>query len=259
MLLKRIVALLLVIPFLFSSCESRKKLVYFQQGDENVENIDSYLSPKLEVGDVLSVEVTATDPQIAAPFNQAELVRQGNQIGSYENGVPATFGYLVALDSTISLPIVGKVKLAGLDRNDAVTLVEEKISEFLEKPSVSIRILNFKVTVLGEVQNPGTFSIPNERVTILEAIGIARDLKITGERRNVLVIRHENGKKIEHRIDLTSKDIFMSPVYYLKQNDVVYVEPNRARRYDASVLRTAGGVIISATSLIVSTLVLITK
>lgn len=259
MLLKKIVALILISPLLLASCANRKKLVYFQQGAENVENLDAYLSPKLEVGDVLSVEVTATDPEIAAPFNQAELVRQGNQIGSYENGVPATFGYLVALDSTVSLPIVGKLKLAGLNRNDAVKIVEDKIGEFLQDPSVSIRILNFKVTVLGEVQNPGTFSIPNERVTILEAIGIARDLKITGERRNVLVIRHENGHKKEYRVDLTSKDIFLSPVYYLKQNDVVYVEPNRARRYDASIFRSAGGVIISATTLIVSTVALLLK
>ena len=259
MTFKRIVvALLLITPLLMSSCANRKKIVYFQ-GGETTESIDQYLTPNLEIGDVLSIEITGADHEIAAPFNQAELVRQGNQIGSYENGIPATYGYLIAPDSTVSLPIVGRVKLAGLNRNEAVKEVEKTIGAYLESPSVSIRILNFKVTVLGEVENPGTFSIPNERVSILEAIGIAKDLKITGKRQNVLVIRHENGQKMEYRIDLTSKDIFQSPVYYLKQNDVVYVEPNRKARYDATVLRTAGGVVISATSLIVSTLVLIFK
>ena len=166
---------------------------------------------------------------------------------------------MVAPDSTVSLPIVGKVKLAGLNRNAAVKEVERVVGEYLDSPSVSLRILNFKITVLGEVKNPGTFSVPNERLSILEAIGIAKDLKITGERKNVLVIRHENGERKEYRIDLTTTAIFQSPVYYLKQNDVVYVEPNRKARYDASILRSAGGIVISATSLIVSTLVLIVK
>lgn len=256
--MRKVVTLLLITPLILSSCGNRKKIVYFQNG-ESTENLDRYLTPKLEIGDVLSIEVTGADHEIAAPFNQAELVRQGNQIGSYENGIPATYGYLIAPDSTVSLPIVGKIKLAGLNRTNAVKEVEKKISAYLESASVSIRILNFKVTVLGEVKNPGTFSIPNERVSILEAIGIAKDLKITGERKNILVIRHIDGQKTEHRIDLTSKDVFQSPVYYLKQNDVVYVEPNRRARYDASILRTAGGAIISATSLIISTMVLIFK
>ncbi len=256
---RMMITLLLIAPLIFGSCVNRKKLVYFQAGDGSIENIDQYLTPHLEIGDVLSIEITGADHEIAAPFNQAELVRQGNQIGSYENGIPATYGYLVAPDSTVSLPIVGKVKLAGLNRNAAVKEVERVVGEYLDSPSVSLRILNFKITVLGEVKNPGTFSVPNERLSILEAIGIAKDLKITGERKNVLVIRHENGERKEYRIDLTTTAIFQSPVYYLKQNDVVYVEPNRKARYDASILRSAGGIVISATSLIVSTLVLIVK
>lgn len=255
---KKITAALLLI-FLFSSCASKKKLIYFQTGPEEMEVADRYFTPILEVGDILSIEVTGTDPVVAAPFNQAELVRQGNQIGSYDNGVPATFGYIIAPDSTVSLPIIGKVKIGGLDRNQAIQTIEDILIDYLEKPSVSMRILNFKVTVLGEVEMPGTFSIPNERVTVLEAIGIAKDLKITGERKNIMVIRHENGVTKEYRLDLTSKAIFESPVYYLKQNDVVYVQPNVKSRYDASLMRSAGGVIISATSLIISTLVLITK
>ena len=248
-------ASLAVILFL-ASCGS-KKLVYFQDSDGTVESIESYLVPKLEVGDIIAIEIVGADHELAKPFNESEMVRQGNQITSYTNGVPATYGYLVTSDSTVSIPIVGKVKVAGLSRNDAVKRLEDKVGEYLDNPSVAIRILNFKVTVLGEVSTPGTFSIPNERITILEAIGIANDLKITGERKNILVIRNENGEKKEYRIDITSKDVFHSPVYYLKQNDIVYVQPNRKARYDASLMKSTGGVIISATSLIISTLILI--
>ncbi len=244
--------------FVLSACHNTKHLVYFEHGDETIEQI-AERTIRLETGDILSIEVTTSDPEVAKPFNQAELVRQGNQSGSYENGVAASFGYLIAEDSTISMPIIGKVKVAGLTHGEAVKVVESTLAEYLDGPSISLRILNFKVTVLGEVDHPGTFSIPNERITILEAIGIAHDLKITGKRQNVLVIRTEGNQKKEYRVDLTSKNLFESPAYYLKQNDIVYVEPNSKSRYDASVMRTAGGVIISATSLIISTLILIVK
>lgn len=243
---------------IIQSCTSPKKITYFNEGDETINNVLARQTV-LEIGDILSIEVTGGDPDVAKPFNQTELVRQGNQSGSYDNGVAASFGYLVSSDSTITMPVIGKINVAGLTKVEATEKIQNKLGEFLNNPSISLRILNFKVTVLGEVENPGTFSIPNERISILEAIGIAKDLKITGKRKNVLVIRTENDVKQEYRVDLTSKNLFESPVYYLKQNDVVYVEPNSRARYDASVLRSTGGIIISATSLIVSTLVLIVK
>ena len=153
------------------------------------------------------------------------------------------------------LPIIGAVKIGGLTRDSAISVIRNVLLEHLESPHVSIRILNFKVTVLGEVNNPGTFAVPNERINIIEAIGVAKDLKITGKRKNVVVIRNENGQNKEYRVDLTSKTLFQSPVYMLKQNDIVYVEPNFKARYDASILRTTGGVILSATSLIITTFV----
>jgi polysaccharide biosynthesis/export protein len=245
---------------MLTSCATRKKLVYFQDETDGATTTEIIsFTPKLEVGDIVSVEITGTDPEVAAPFNQTELVRQGNQIGSYQNGVPATYGYLIDSDSTVSLPIIGKVNIAGLNRVEAIVKIEDIAVEYLENPKVAIRILNFKITVLGEVRAPGSFSIPNERITILEAIGIAHDLKITGERRNVLVIRLEDGVKKEYRVDLTSKEVFSSPVYFLKQNDIIYVEPNKKSRYDASIFRSTGGIIISATSLIISTLIIITN
>lgn len=251
------VIILLLTVTLFS-CRNTKNLVYFEHGG-STEGPIAMRETTLEIGDILSIEVTSADAEIAKPFNQAELVRQGNQSGSYDNGVAASFGYLISSDGMVNLPIVGQVKLAGLTRSEAIREVERALSEFIESPSISLRILNFKVTILGEVENPGTYTIPNERITILEALGISHDLKITGKRTNVLVIRTENGMRKEYRLDLSSKDLFNSEVYYLKQNDVVYVEPNSKSRYDATVMRSAGGVIISATSLIVSTLILIVK
>ena len=142
---------------------------------------------------------------------------------------------------------------------EATNLIKEKVSSYINNPVVNIQILNFKVTVLGEVKNPGTFKIPNERVTILEAIGLAGDLKITGLRKNILVIRDNNGQKTEFRADLTDNKLFNSPIYYLQQNDVVYVEPNTASRVQSTVLKTTGGVLISLSSLIITTIALITQ
>lgn len=252
------ILMIITVLFVISSCGSKKDLYYFQDSDGSVENMESYFVPILEIGDILSIEITGPDQELAKPFNQSEMVRQGNaQSTSYVNGIPATYGYLISEDSTVSLPIIGKVTIAGLNRTEAVNKIESKVGEYLNDPSVSIRILNFKVTVLGDVKNPGTFAIPNERVTILEAIGIANDLNITGQRRNILVIRHEDGVKKEYLIDLTSKEVFQSEAYYLKQNDVIYVQPNRKARYESSMLKSTGGIIISATSLIISTMVLI--
>lgn len=245
-----------VLIYVISSCTSTKNLVYFKEGDETVTNL-MMREPIIEVGDIISVEITSSDPEVAKPFNQSDFARQGNQSATYNSGVPISYGYLVSTDSTVLLPIIGKVKVAGLSKEIAVDKIQEVLTDYLQAPSVALRILNFKVTVLGEVENPGTFSIPNERITLIEALGIARDLKITGKRSNVLVIRTENNIKTEHRVDLTSKNLFSSPAYYLKQNDIVYVEPNKRSKYDASLLRSTGGVIVSATSLVISTLVLI--
>lgn len=251
---------LITIIVLSSSCKGREKLVYFQ-GDEIIaDSVNFTYTPSYEVGDLITVEISGANPEIVAPFNQAEMVRQGSsQYTSYQNGIAASAGYLIRLDSTISLPIIGQIKIGGLGRVEAVDTLEKIISEYLESPTVSISILNFKITVLGEVKNPGTFSIPNERVTILEALGLAKDLRITGERSNILVIRHEKGKKIEYRIDLTSKDVFSSPVYYLKQNDIIYVEPNGKSRLNSTILQSTSGIFISVASLILTTIIIILK
>lgn len=258
LMLRSILLLSLLSIIGLTSCVSRKKLVYFNSDKDSSTVVEiNHFEPKLEVGDLLSVEITGGEQDVIKQFNQPEIIRQGSQMTSYNNGVAATYGYLIEPDSTITLPITGKFKVAGLTRADAKNLIQNELKNYLESPEVSIRIQNFKITVLGEVEHPGTFAVPNERVTILEAIGIANDLKITGRRDNILVIRTEDNVKKEYRIDITTRDLFESPVYFLKQNDVIYVEPNRKSRFDSGVLRSASGTIVGISSLIVSTIVLI--
>lgn len=244
-----------------SSCGNRKNITYFQDDDESTSSEISVptFEPKFEVGDLLSVEITGAQDEVIEPFNQPKLVRQGNQISSYDNGIPATSGYLIYSDSTISLPILGRIKVGGLTRAEAIQSIESVLKTQIENPQISIRILNFKVTILGEVENPGTFSIPNERISIIEAIGLSRDLKITGKRKNVLVIRNEDGLKKEYRLDLTSKDLFKSSAYFLKQNDIVYVEPNWKSRFKSSPMENKAGLFVSISSIILTTVALITK
>jgi polysaccharide export outer membrane protein len=142
---------------------------------------------------------------------------------------------------------------------EAIQQLEAKIGLYIKNPVVQLQIQNFKITVLGEVRNPGTFKIPNERITLLEAIGLAGDLKATGVRKNLLVVRDENGVKTEFRVDLTSKDVFQSPAYYLQQNDVIYVEPNLSAQTESTLWRSNGGLFVSLTSIIITTIALITR
>lgn len=242
-----------------SSCSTHKKMVYFQGElqDSTSENYALTFKPD----DFISVVVTAEDPETAIPFNFPEQLA-GNSSGGgqgYQNERPARTGYLVDDEGYVELPVLGNIKVGGKTRKEVKKELTEKYDKYLNGPVVIVKIQNFKVTVLGDVQNPGTFTIPNERVTILEAIGIAGDLQMTGERENILVIRDRDGVKTEYRIDLTNKDFLNSPVYYLEQNDVVYVEPNAAARSTGTFWRTSGGIFISLTSLIITTVVLITN
>jgi len=244
-----------------TSCASKKKINYFQNSSANdtiikAENNQTY-TPVFKADDFLSIEITAADLESVKPF-LLDVLPGGGQATAYNNGIAAKSGYLIDAFGNIDFPLLGKIHFAGLNRIEATELIKKRLSEYINNPIVNIRIQNFKITILGDVRNPGSFNIPNERITLPEAIGIAGDLNITGVRKNILVIRDNNGVKTEYRIDLTSKEVFTSPVYYLSQNDVVYVEPNRAKR-NSSLVSTTAGVFISVTSLILTTVNLLTK
>ena len=251
--------LCLILAFMvgITSCSTREKIVYFQdEVSDSLKVCQSNYTPIFKADDFLSVLVTADDPEAATAFNFPQGTQQNFNNG-YIVGNPSMVGYLVNSNGEIKLPVIGTVKVAGLNRMIATSLIEEKLKEYIKNPVVNIQIQNYKVTVLGDVRNPGTFKIPNERMTVLEAIGLAGDLKMTGSRKNVLVIRDENGKKTEYRLDLTSRSLFSSPAYYLTQNDVVYVEPNTTARSESTLWRTTGPIFISLTSLVVTTATLL--
>lgn len=249
---------MLLLLLALNACAPKKKVVYFQGSLSNAEANKNY-TPVLKSDDLLSITVSSTEPEAVKPFNLTISNYFNNNVGGYAMGAPTPPGYLIDAEGNIDFPVIGKLKLAGLSRSAAIDYLKEQLKPYVTNPTVLIRILNFKVTVLGEVRNPGTFTIPNERITLPEALGIAGDLNITAVRKNILVIRDENGKKTEYRVNLTSKELFASPVYYLNQNDVVYVEPNRAK-INSSVINPANvGIIISSVSLIVTVLALITR
>jgi polysaccharide export outer membrane protein len=241
----------------FVNCTSRKKINYFQGALSDREIIKSY-NPKLKCGDVISIMVMSLDDIAIKPFN-LPVQNISQTIGGYTQGTPSLPGYLIDEKGNIDFPNVGKIKLEGITRTAAVDTLKSVLKPFLNNPTILIRILNYKITVLGDVRNPGTFSIPNERITLIEALGIAGDLNITGKRNNILVIRENEGKRTETLIDLTSKDFFSSPVYYLQQNDIVYVEPNRAKRNTAAINTTNISLIVSVVSLLITLGVLLTK
>lgn len=236
----------LIAILVLTSCGSRKNIIYFQ--DEPLQEDVLVSEPKeliYKPDDILTINVSALDPATVAPFNLT-LVSGGN----LNNPLTAQGGlqqqtYLVDYEGDIEFPVLGTLKIAGLTRTQLTDMLTERISEYAKDPIVNVRLSNFTFTILGEVQNPGTFTIPDERITIIEALGMASDLTIFGKRKDVLLIREIDGKKKFAKIDLTSVNVINSPVYYLQQNDVIYVQQNNAR-VRASSFNQNNSVLISA-------------
>lgn len=256
--LKKIFILSLIFCTLIS-CESTKNIVYFQNANDlgTDVNVDTFES-RFKIGDIVSIYVSTFDMEAASPFNLSaggSISNRGTGRESAEGGGPG-LDYLIGKDGSIDFPVIGKVKLVGLTIEEAKQLLIRNLKEYLKDPIVNIRIKNFRITILGAVNNPGTYTVDGERITILQALGMAGDLHIKGLRENVLVIRDFSGAKTYTRIDLTNKNITESPAYYLTQNDVIYVEPNKSLR-TASSLDARVSILISVLSLAITTSVII--
>ncbi len=232
---------------LLVNCASKEKVAYFQEV-EGVKIKDEIINfePEIQVGDLLAINVSAVDGAAAIPFNLYETPTVGNNTASAD-----PIKYLVDSNGEINFPVLGKLKVAGFTTNKVNDNLTEILRPYIKNPIVNIRITNFKITVLGQVQSPGTYPIPNERVSILEAIGMAGDLEIHGQRKNVMIIREQNGKRVFVNIDLTNKELFSSPYFYLSQNDVVYVEPNKVQ-VNSSAVGANTGVILGSISILLS-------
>lgn len=244
---------LIVALLLTTSCATKKDIVYFQNASDFETLVDkNSFTPKFKVDDLVSIHVSTLDNQASAPFN---LFR-----GASEGGIrPEQVDYLIDQAGEIDFPVIGKIKIAGLSSEEVRVLLRERLSDYLKDPIINIRLQNYTVTVLGEVNKPGTYPIAGERVTILKALGFAGDLTIKGKRENVMVIRDLDGTKVYTRIDLTSKAALSSPVYYLTQNDVVYVEPNNSAIKTSSLDNRASILVSIASVLITSSVILITR
>jgi polysaccharide export outer membrane protein len=218
------------------SCVQTKQLAYFQGQSTQLDTltIAGRYVPTIQPGDVLSVQVSSLNPEASSFFNpymSLAIADRGSMpmAPTIATPLPAQSGYLVDNAGTIELPVLGKVNVAGQTASQVKDRLRESLKEYLKEPTVNIRNLNFRISVMGEVLRPSLFTIPNEQITLLEALSLAGDVTIYGRRENVLLIREENGKRTFNRIDLTRRDLFSSPYYYLHPNDVVYVEPGKAR------------------------------
>lgn len=239
---------------IITSCGSRKEIVYFQNQEQLTTSFEQYI-PKIQPTDQLAIVISAADVAAVAPFNQMSTIQttaNSNTISPYS---PT---YTVDENGNISLPMVGNVKLAGLTRSQAIETIKNKVSKYVVNPGVNVNFVNFRISVLGEVTRPGSFIVPTERITLLDALGMAGDMTIKGKRENVTVIRESNGVKERYNVDLTSESALNSPVYYLAQNDVVYVEPNSAQ-VSASKFTPNYSLWISMAGVIISVISVLTR
>lgn len=245
-----------VVLMLFSSCGSRKNMIYLQNDSTQINTLYEQYVPKIQVNDILTIVVTAADPKATAPFNPVSTMTTNNMTQSVDMALRPT--YTVDNRGDITLPMLGKVHVAGLTRVEAIERIRSDLSQYIKDPGVNMNFNNFRVSVLGEVAKPGSFILPTERVTVLEALGMAGDLTIRGVRQNVLLIREVDGQKTMHRLDLTKQNTVNSPYYYLAQNDVIYVEPNKAQ-INNSKLGANSNIIISIASLLITVISVLTR
>lgn len=228
--------LLACVMLLGTSCASQRKLAYLgsvtpETADSINRTYQSVREARILCGDMLTITVNALDMEAVQAFNLpiAAQLRVGSNQNVIGNGGSLQY-YTVDKDGNIDFPVLGSIHLEGLTISEAKDLLTTRISESVNDPIINIHFANYHVTVLGEVNRPGTVTVNSERITILEALGLVGDLTIYGKRNNVLVTRENADGKIEFaRLDLTSPDIFTSPYYFLQQNDVVYVSPNHTR------------------------------
>lgn len=259
---------LISLAFLFVSCAGVKNITYFRDSNaETAIELPQVQTIKIGVADKLSIVVSSKDPALAAIFNLPIVAFNAS---SFSNGASSHSGnnvstYTVDSNGNIDFPIIGTVHVGGLSREEIADLIKNEIRsrDLIKDAVVTVEFANLYVSVLGEVRNPGRHSLDRDRVTILDAIAKAGDLNVTGLRTNVKVFREENGVQKCYAVDLTSADsVFKSPVYYLLQDDVIYVEPNKLKARTSTVNGnnilsipfwvSAGSFIVSVTTMILT-------
>lgn len=246
-----------------TSCVSSKKMLYLQGADklnENPQKIEGNYELRIKPDDQLLISISSKSPELLTPFANSQVLGSTSTTGTQE-----MTGLLVDQNGKIEIPVLGEMQAAGLSRQELADAIKNKLieGEYIKEPTVLVRFKGAKILVLGEVGSPGVKELPGERVTILEAIGMAGDLPPTAHRENILVIREDNGERKSYTVDLTSgTDILNSPVFYVQQNDVVYVEPNKAINVKGSSALTylsAGSSIIGVLASVLSLIFILAK
>ncbi|MDD4661642.1 MAG: polysaccharide biosynthesis/export family protein [Massilibacteroides sp.] len=245
---------------LAGACASPEKVLYLQDVDRfKQQKISEAYEVRLHKDDLLAIMVNSKNPELALPFNLPMVTYQlGTNMGA--TGQQRVLGYLVDSEGNIDFPILGKLHVDGLTRLQLTERIKNKLidGDLIRDPIVTVQLLNYKISVMGEVARPGSFSISSDRVTLLEALSMAGDLTIYGKRDRVAVIRESEGKRTVLYHDLRSADIFESPCYYLQQNDIVYVEPNKAKIGQSEINQNNSvGVWLSAISVLMSVVTMI--
>ncbi len=233
---KTIVAMALCLCLV--SCKTSEKILYLQDINVNVpeaiqESSDIIVQPK----DMISIVVSSKDPQLAALFNLPKVSYQVGNTTLNQNSSNGVSGYTIDNEGNIDFPVLGTLHVAGLTKKEVARLVKEQLikADQVKDPVVTVEFMNLHISILGEVKEPGKYLIDRDQINLLEAISMAGDLTIYGKRDGVFIIREENGERVTHWTDLRSKELFNSPIYYLKQNDIIYVQPNKVRAGQSTI------------------------
>jgi polysaccharide export outer membrane protein len=259
--------LVIFLPFIITSCASIKNTKYFKDAPDNQLTTDlaavNYTEPKIQSDDILSINIQTVDPlatQVLTSGNVQNSVIGATSAGS--TGSQTVSGYLVDNSGNVELPVLGKIKVSGLTTEMAREAIRTKASQYFKNPTVNLRFANFKITIVGEVAKPATYVLSNEKVNILDALGLAGDLTIFGKRENIVLIRQEeDGSRKLVRLDITNTAILSSPYFYLRQNDYIYVEPSKSKVVSSdaiqnrsiSIITAVGASLISIIAILVST------
>lgn len=252
--MNKIILLLLVSTSLFS-CATKKEILYFQDSENlNLKEIDRAFEPIIEPNDILYITVSSIDADVTKPFKR----NSGSEGASAGSNSLELQGYLVDSKGEIRFPVLGSIPVMGKTRGTLEQELKASLSEYITDVVVDVRIINFKVTVIGEVENPGVFRIEDERVTLPEALALAGDFSIDGKRTDVTIIREEDGVRKVARIDYTATELFNGPYYYLKQNDLVYVEPSLKGVKKSGFIPDVPA-LLSLFTIILSTVIILTR
>lgn len=249
-----LVYLNLIFFFLITSCVSKKSIVYLQGNQSSTTQSNNY-EPIIQQDDNLYIHVSSSVNEAVAPFNLDSKTTIANSSSSFE---ALKQSYLVDNVGNIEFPVLGTLPVSGLTIQKLKANIKEKLLVYVKDPVINIRILNFKVSVLGEVNKPGTISVNSQRITLLEALSQSGDLTLYGKRDNILLIRDFQGTKTYNRVDITKADFVNSPFYYLDQNDLIYVEPKKSR-IDATAIGPNVTTLISIASFIITTALILTR